>query len=61
MLLSSQINSRIRSLPPRDLLRLACAAGAANVTRHGLGSGSNELISKLSEKVDISVAAPVGQ
>lgn len=49
----------IRGLPPDGLFRIACAAGAANVTRHGLGSGSQELIDKLSEKIEISMSAPL--
>jgi 1-phosphofructokinase len=34
-------------------LRLACAAGAANVTRHGLGSGDADLVPKLMERVHV--------
>lgn len=34
-------------------LRLACGAGAANVTRHGLGSAEPDLIHALAEKVEI--------
>ena len=49
----------LQGLPPAELLRLASAAGAANVTRHGLGSGSMELISKLAEKIEVSTKAPV--
>lgn len=49
----------LQGLPAAELLRLASAAGAANVTRHGLGSGSMELISKLGEKIEVSTKAPV--
>ncbi len=42
-----------------ELLRLGCAAGAANVTRHGLGSGSMELIATLGDKIEVSTSAPV--
>ncbi len=38
----------VRGLGPEESLRLACAAGAANVTRHGLGSAPVDLISRLS-------------
>lgn len=51
----------IRGLEPPELLRLGCAAGAANVTRHGLGSGSQDLVDKLAEKVEISMAAPLAR
>jgi 1-phosphofructokinase len=42
-----------RGLTPDDALRLACGAGAANVTRHGLGSASEDLIPKLADRVTI--------
>jgi 1-phosphofructokinase len=49
-----------RRLRPEESLRLAAAAGAANVTRHGLGSASHDLIPKLAERVEIEIlsAAP---
>lgn len=47
----------IRSLGPEETLRLACAAGAANVTRHGLGSASEDLIPVLAERVEIKSLA----
>lgn len=47
-----------RGLGTEDMLRLASAAGAANVTRHGLGSADAELIPGLTEKVGVSRLAP---
>jgi 1-phosphofructokinase len=50
----------IRGFGVEDTLRLACAAGAANVTRHGLGSAAETLIPGLAERVVIEklVAEP---
>jgi 1-phosphofructokinase len=42
-----------RGLDPVEILKLACAAGTANVTRHGLGSASDDLIDTLAERVEI--------
>jgi 1-phosphofructokinase len=42
-----------RGLDPTESLRLACAAGAANVTRHGLGSADGRLVPGLSERIEI--------
>lgn len=49
-----------RGSDPEDILRLACAAGAANVTRHGLGSADADLIPGLIEKVEIQQTSPPG-
>lgn len=47
-----------RGLDPEETLRLACAAGAANVTRHGLGSADSGLIPGLTEKVELHQLSP---
>ncbi|MEX2454312.1 MAG: PfkB family carbohydrate kinase [Rhodospirillaceae bacterium] len=41
----------VRGYDAGRTLRMACAAGAANVTRHGLGNVHRELIESLSESV----------
>ena len=43
----------VRGLDGETAVRLGCAAGAANVTRHGLGSASSGLIEQLSHHVRI--------
>ena len=48
-----------RGMGPIEMLTLACAAGAANVTRHGLGSADEDLISTLAERVEVEKLAPV--
>jgi 1-phosphofructokinase len=48
-----------RGLKPVELLELACGAGAANVTRHGLGSASSELITKLADRIEVEILDPV--
>ncbi|MET0564937.1 MAG: PfkB family carbohydrate kinase [Acidimicrobiia bacterium] len=50
-----------RGLAAEELLRLASGAGAANVTRHGLGSASDDLIPRLAERVEIEVLTPLPQ
>lgn len=47
-----------RRLGPEESLRLAAGAGAANVTRHGLGSASEDLIPRLAERVSVEVLVP---
>lgn len=42
-----------RGLDPVATLRLACAAGAANVTRHGLGNVKPGLVETLAEQVEV--------
>lgn len=48
--------SMVRDLGPEEALRLACAAGSANVIRHGLASSPAELISRLVPLIEISGA-----
>jgi 1-phosphofructokinase len=43
----------IRGLPAHETLALAAAAGALNVTRHGLASGHDETIAQLALRVQI--------
>ena len=43
-----------RGVGPEDMLALACAAGAANVTRHGLGSSQLELVERLADLVKVA-------
>ena len=45
--------ARRSGLGPADALRLAAAAAAVNVTRHGLASGCGDTISHLMPKVQI--------
>ena len=42
-----------RGLESDDILRLAVAAGALNVTRHGLGSGQGPAIEEVASRVEI--------
>jgi 1-phosphofructokinase len=48
-----------RGLSPVETLRLGCAAGAANVTRHGLGSATDTLVDRLLERVDVDEIAMI--
>lgn len=44
-----------RDLTAEDTLRLACAAGTANVARHGLGNADADLVSQLAERVQLEM------
>jgi 1-phosphofructokinase len=41
-------------------LRLGAAAGALNVTRHGLGSGSGDAVRALADRVEITALEAEG-
>lgn len=45
-------------LGPIEALKLACGAGAANVTRHGLGSASDTLFERLADQVEVRSVYP---
>ncbi|RIA55081.1 1-phosphofructokinase family hexose kinase [Dichotomicrobium thermohalophilum] len=45
--------AQARGLNPEDTLRLGAAAGAVNVTRHGLGTGGLEDITAIADRVTI--------
>jgi 1-phosphofructokinase len=44
---------RMRGLSPIDAIKVGAAAGAGNVIRHGLGSGSRDLIGELTGLVEM--------
>jgi 1-phosphofructokinase len=46
-----------RGMDAVEMFKLGCAAGAANVTRHGLGSASEDLIETLAERVEIETVS----
>ncbi len=50
--------SAVRGLDPEETLRLACAAGSANVIRHGLASSPAELIARLTPLIDVAREQP---
>lgn len=43
----------VQSLDAVEALKLACAAGAANVTRHGLGSSPADLVKRLTDLITV--------
>ncbi len=45
----------LRRLPSDRALQLSCAAGAANVTRHGLGNVDVDLVERLADRVTIEL------
>lgn len=47
----AMVAARMFGLDPLDAVRFGAAAGAGNVTRHGLGSGDPELVERLTELV----------
>jgi 1-phosphofructokinase len=50
----------VEDLRPDAALKRSWAAGAANVTRHGLGSGVPGLIEELAERVELHTWTPTG-
>jgi len=47
------VAAALRGLDPEHALRLACAAGAANVTRRGLGTADSELVETLAGRTEV--------
>lgn len=47
-----------RALPWADALRLGAAAGALNVTRHGLATGERSAIDALAERTQVADIGP---
>lgn len=45
--------ARLRGLSPQEALRLACAAGTANITRHGLASAPAGLIEEIASEIEV--------
>jgi 1-phosphofructokinase len=43
-----------------EAVRIGAAAGAVNVTRHGLGTGNIDAIAKLAERVELSAVRCAG-
>lgn len=49
------VMAKLQGLGPQAALRLACAAGTANVTRHGLASAPAELIEELTGEIGVEL------
>lgn len=49
----AMVAARLAGLDPVEALRFGAAAGAGNVTRHGLGSGDRDLVERLAELVEL--------
>ncbi|MFP3883019.1 MAG: PfkB family carbohydrate kinase [Actinomycetota bacterium] len=47
------VMARLRGLSPQQALQLACAAGIANITRHGLASAPAGLIEQIASEIEI--------
>ena len=48
-------------LGPVETLQLAAAAGASNVTRHGVATGGREVIDALLERVEVTALSVIGR
>jgi fructose-1-phosphate kinase PfkB-like protein len=48
----------LHGLEPRAAIGVACAAGAANATRHGLGNADAALVHSLAPRVAVEEVAP---
>jgi len=46
------VSAALRGLDPVRTVQVACAAGAANATRHGLGSVDAALVERLADRVE---------
>jgi 1-phosphofructokinase len=57
-LLAGVVSGLIRGESVREAITLGAAAGALNVTRHGLGSGDADAVAKLRERVVVRELRP---
>lgn len=56
-LFAGVVSGLVHGEEPRDAITLGAAAGALNVTRHGLGSGDAETMARLRDEVIVNVIA----
>lgn len=49
------VMARLRGLSPQRALQLACAAGTANITRHGLASAPAELTEQIASEIEVEI------